>query len=57
VIEFTRQLVSKHKLDRATFDRAIAAFGPRGVVDLQAVIGHYMLCNITNATFDMQPRR
>lgn len=57
VIAFARQVVGKHHLDKATFDSALQAFGPRGVTDLQALIGHYMLCNATNATFDIRARR
>jgi 4-carboxymuconolactone decarboxylase len=56
VIDFTRQVVTLHALDRATYDRALALFGAKGVTDLQGLIGHYMLCNITNATFDIRPR-
>lgn len=57
VIEFTRQVVGKHHLDRAVFDKALERFGPRGLADLQGVIGHYMLCGITNATYDIRPRK
>ena len=56
VIEFGRQVVGAHRLDRSTFDKAITLFGTRGVTDLQALIGHYMLCAATNATFDIVPR-
>ncbi len=56
VIDLTRQVVTLHALDRTTYERAIALFGAKGVTDLQGLIGHYMLCNATNATFDIRPR-
>jgi 4-carboxymuconolactone decarboxylase len=56
VIDFTRQVVSLHALDRETFERARDLFGAKGITDLQGLIGHYLLCNATNATFDIRPR-
>ena len=43
VYEFCTALHTAHVVDDALFDRAVAALGERGVIDLFGVSGYYTL--------------
>jgi 4-carboxymuconolactone decarboxylase len=47
VYEFCIQLHRTHNVDDATFNRALALFGPQGVVDLIGVNGYYTAVSMT----------
>ena len=47
VYEFCTQLHRTRNIDDATFDRALALFGERGVVDLIGVSGYYTAVSMT----------
>src|SRR5690242_2034385 len=50
IIEFTRQLLRKHRVDQAPFDAVRARFGEDELVQLTGAIGYYaMLCMTVNA--------
>jgi 4-carboxymuconolactone decarboxylase len=46
VYEFCTALHTTHAVDDALFDRAVAAFGDRGVMDLIGVSGYYTLVSM-----------
>lgn len=43
-----------HRLPRALYDEAVAAFGERGLVELMAVIGYYTLVSMTLNAFEVE---
>jgi 4-carboxymuconolactone decarboxylase len=47
VYDFSRELHEKHGVTDATYKRALDRFGERGVVDLIAVNGYYVLVSMT----------
>jgi 4-carboxymuconolactone decarboxylase len=50
VIRYGREILSKHRVDEATFDAARARFGERGIIDLTATFGYYaLLASVLNA--------
>ena len=59
VIQFGRELVGKHRVSRATFDAVRALYGDRGLVELQALIGFYLLaaCTLITAEVEAPPDR
>jgi len=47
---FARQLAHRHRIDKRTYERALQAFGPKGVVDIVMLVGLYLtVCAIINA--------
>lgn len=48
--EFTRQIALHHQVSRELFDKAQAAFGNHGIVDLLFLAGCYhTVCSLLNA--------
>jgi 4-carboxymuconolactone decarboxylase len=47
VYDFTSELIEHHAVSDAMFKRGVDAFGERGVADLIAVTGYYMLVAMT----------
>jgi 4-carboxymuconolactone decarboxylase len=47
------QLLSAHRIEPATYEKAVAAFGERGVVEAVGVIGYYTLVAHTLNAFEM----
>jgi 4-carboxymuconolactone decarboxylase len=56
VVELGRQMFDKKKVDSETYASALKLFGPRGLVDLVALMGNYYGTAALLATFDMQLR-
>lgn len=54
VIEFGRELWDKKKVSSATYARALQQFGPKGLVNLVALIGDYASTAALLTAFDMQ---
>jgi 4-carboxymuconolactone decarboxylase len=54
VIDLGRAAFRDRKVDAATFARALAQFGAKGLVDLVALMGNYVATAALLATFDMQ---
>ena len=55
VYEFCIQLHRTRKVDDATFNRALALFGERGVVDLVGVSGYYTAVSMTLNVAQVMP--
>jgi len=53
VWDFFRQTYDNRRVDDATYARAKAAFGERGVCDLVGVMGYYSLVSMTLNTFQV----
>jgi 4-carboxymuconolactone decarboxylase len=47
IVEFTRQLLRRHRIDDATADRLRARFGDDGFIQLTGAIGYYTLLAMT----------
>lgn len=47
IVEFTRQLLRRHRVDNATADRMRARFGDDGFIQLTGAIGYYSLLAMT----------
>jgi 4-carboxymuconolactone decarboxylase len=47
IYDFTTELHEKHGVSDATYQRAVNAFGEKGVADLVAVTGYYVLVAMT----------
>ncbi|MDB5410730.1 MAG: carboxymuconolactone decarboxylase [Rhodospirillales bacterium] len=54
VIDLGRAALRDHKVDSATFARALKRFGAKGLVDLVALMGNYAATAALLTTFDMQ---
>jgi len=54
IIAFGRELFRKRKLSSATFARAVALFGHRGVLELAALMGNYAMTAVILDTVDQQ---
>src|SRR5579864_8272700 len=52
VIRVGRQLLREHKLDSATFAKAVELFGKQGTVELVTLMGDYMLNSLVTNAFD-----
>ena len=46
-MEFTRQLIRKHRVDDATVKALQARFGNEGFIELTGVIGYYSMLAMT----------
>src|ERR687885_1018709 len=55
VIEFTRQLLQKHRVDDATFKAIQARFGNDGLIQLTGAIGYYALLAMTVNACELEP--
>ena len=53
LVRYTRELLGDHKISDATFNAVRGRYGDRGVVDLTALIGHYLLVGQVLAAFDV----
>lgn len=51
VHDFTRELLDDHRVGDATYARAKAILGDRGVVDLVGILGYYGLISMTIKAF------
>jgi 4-carboxymuconolactone decarboxylase len=51
--DFCRVFYRDHKVDDATYARALAQFGERGVVDLVGIMGYYALISMTLNVFEV----
>src|SRR6267142_4386260 len=47
IVEFTRQLLQKHRVDDATFKAIQARFGNDGLLELTGAIGYYSMLAMT----------
>jgi 4-carboxymuconolactone decarboxylase len=54
IIAFGRELFGKHKLGSATYARAVALFGRRGVLELAALMGNYAMTAVILDAVDQQ---
>jgi 4-carboxymuconolactone decarboxylase len=54
VINMGRQMFRDHKLDSATFTKAVDAFGKQGIVELVAIMGDYTSNSLFLHAFDQQ---
>lgn len=55
IIEFTRQLLQKHRVDEATFKAMQARFGNDELVQLTGAIGYYGLLAMTVNVCELEP--
>src|SRR5258705_13614846 len=53
VYDFCQEYYRDHRIGDATFARAMAQFGERGVVDLVGIIGYYALISATLNVFEV----
>src|SRR5690242_2151342 len=55
IIDFTRQLLRKHRVDDATFKAVQARFGNDELIQLTGAIGYYSLLCMTVNTAEVEP--
>ena len=55
IIDFTRALIHKHRVDQALFDRLNQRHGTRWLVELTTTVGHFGLISGINNAFDVPP--
>ncbi len=53
IYDFCQAYYRNHRVDDATFARAMAQFGERGVVDLVGIMGYYALISTTLNVFEV----
>jgi len=54
LVRYTTELLRNHKISDATFNAVKDKWGERGVVDVTALIGHYLLVAQILAAFDVE---
>ncbi|MGE0416356.1 MAG: carboxymuconolactone decarboxylase family protein [Acetobacteraceae bacterium] len=55
IIEFTRTLLRRHRIDEATFAAMIARFGADQLIQLTTAIGYYSLLSMTVNACELEP--
>jgi 4-carboxymuconolactone decarboxylase len=55
IVEFTRQLMRKHRVDEATVKALIGRFGTDGFIQLTSAIGYYALLSMTVNACELEP--
>ena len=55
IIEFTRALLRKHRVDDATFQALIKRFGNEQFIELTATIGYYTMLTMTVNACEVEP--
>jgi 4-carboxymuconolactone decarboxylase len=50
--DFTRQLITEHRVSQDLYSRAAAAFGTAELVNMTFLIGHYLLTSALLNTFE-----
>ncbi|MEI7925916.1 MAG: carboxymuconolactone decarboxylase family protein, partial [Chloroflexota bacterium] len=53
VYVFVNEYLQTHRVSDATYDRAKAALGENGVVDLVGIVGYYCLVSMTLNVFEV----
>jgi 4-carboxymuconolactone decarboxylase len=53
VYDFASALYRSHAVDDATYARAVASFGEKGVVELVGIMGYYSLISMTLNVFEV----
>ena len=53
IYAFVTEYFATHRVADATYERAIAALGERGVVDLVGIVGYYCLVSLTLNVFEV----
>jgi len=53
VYDFCGELYADGRVSQATYERAVAELGQRGVVDLVGILGYYALVSMTLNVFEM----
>jgi len=54
-IRFTRQLLQDHRIDGETYAAAVKRFGERGVIELTATIGYYIMSACWMNALEIEP--
>ncbi len=55
IIDFTRALLRRHRVDQAAFDAMLARFGSDQLIQLTSAIGYYSLLSMTVNACEMEP--
>ena len=55
VHDFCRDYYDDHRVDDATYERVVARFGDKGIVDLAGLIGYYSFVSVTLNVFEVRP--
>ena len=55
IIDFTRQLMRKHRVDEATVKALIGRFGTDGFIQLTGAIGYYAMLSMTVNACELEP--
>jgi 4-carboxymuconolactone decarboxylase len=53
VYDFCRDYYDDHRVEDATYERVVARFGERGIVDLAGLIGYYSFVSVTLNVFEV----
>ena len=53
VYDFCRDYYDDHRVDNATYERVVARFGDKGIVDLAGLIGYYSFVSVTLNVFEV----
>ena len=54
-IDFARQLLRNHRVDDATYAAALALYGPRGVLEMAATAGYYIMSACWMNVMEIEP--
>jgi 4-carboxymuconolactone decarboxylase len=54
-VRFTRQLLEQHRVDEPTYQAALERFGERGVIELAAAAGYYVMSACWMNLLEIEP--
>lgn len=54
IVQYGREVMGNHKVSQATFERALAALGPRKLILMSNVMGYYMMLSLTLIGTEME---
>jgi 4-carboxymuconolactone decarboxylase len=54
IIQYGREVMAKHRVSQATFDRALKVLGPRKLILMSNIMGYYMMLSLTLIGTEME---
>jgi 4-carboxymuconolactone decarboxylase len=54
-VRFARQLLREHRVDDATYAAAVGRYGARGVIELAATVGYYIMSACWMNLLEIEP--
>lgn len=56
IVSYGREILTDHRVSKATYDAAMAKYGEQGVTELTATFGYYCMLACALNAFEVEPR-